>query len=63
VAIDREQLPESAEVLQQMVLDLIAQLDATQARCEKTENLLRQLLAARSKRRQRAVERRSAGAV
>jgi transposase len=33
-----------------MVLDLIAQLDATQARCEKTENLLRQLLAARSGR-------------
>ena len=50
MAIDRKQLPESAEVLQQMVLDLIAQLDATQARCEKTENLLRQLLAARSGR-------------
>jgi transposase len=49
VAIDRKQLPGSAEVLQQMVLDLIAQLDATQARCEKTENLLRQLLAARHK--------------
>jgi hypothetical protein len=50
VAIDRRQLPESAEVLQQMVIDLIAQLDATQARCEKTEHLLRQLLAARSGR-------------
>ena len=50
MAIDRKQLPESAEVLQQMVLDLIAQLDATQARCEKTEYLLRQLLAARSGR-------------
>jgi transposase len=50
VAIDRKQLPESAEVLQQMVIDLIAQLDATQARCEKTEHLLRQLLAARSGR-------------
>ena len=49
MAIDRKQLPESADVLQQMVLDLIAQLDATQASCEKTENLLRQLLAARSK--------------
>ena len=47
MAIDREQLPESAEVLQQMVLDLIARLEAAQARCEKTENLLRQLLAAR----------------
>src|ERR1700710_2802049 len=34
-----------------MVLDLIAQLDAEQARRIKTENLLRQLLAARSGRR------------
>ena len=49
--IDRKQLPQSAEVLQQMVLDLIAQLDAEQARRIKTENLLRQLLAARSGRR------------
>jgi transposase len=51
VAIDRKQLPESADVLQQMVLDLIAQLDTEQARRIKTENLLRQLLAARSGRR------------
>jgi transposase len=51
VAIDRKQLPESAEVLQQMVLDLIAQLDASEARRIKTENLLRQLLAAKSGRR------------
>ena len=51
VAIDRKQLPESADVLQQMVLDLIAQLDASEARRIKTENLLRQLLAARSGRR------------
>jgi hypothetical protein len=28
VAIDRKQLPESADVLQQMVLDLIAQLES-----------------------------------
>src|SRR5437764_7335188 len=34
-----------------MVLDLVAQLDAEQARRIKTENLLRQLLAARSGRR------------
>src|SRR5271170_5235987 len=34
-----------------MVLDLIAQLDAEQARRMKTENLLRQLLAARSGKR------------
>src|SRR5438132_4029963 len=51
VPIDRKQLPESADVLQQMVLDLIAQLDASEARRIKTENLLRQLLAARSGRR------------
>jgi hypothetical protein len=50
VAIDRKQLPESADVLQQMVLDLIAQLESEQARREKTEYLLRQLLAARSGR-------------
>jgi transcriptional regulator with XRE-family HTH domain len=51
VPIDRKQLPDSADVLQQMVLDLIAQLDASEARRIKTENLLRQLLAARSGRR------------
>jgi hypothetical protein len=34
-----------------VVLDLIAQLDASEARRIKTENLLRQLLAARSGRR------------
>jgi transposase len=51
VPIDRKQLPDNAEVLQQMVLGLIAQLDAEQARRIKTENLLRQLLAARSGRR------------
>jgi transposase len=50
VAIDRKQLPESADVLQQMVLDLLAQLESEQARREKTEHLLRQLLAARSGR-------------
>jgi len=51
VPINRKQLPESAEVLQQMVLDLIARLEAEQARRIKTENLLRQLLAARNGRR------------
>jgi transposase len=49
--IDRKQLPASAEVLQRMVLDLIAQLDASETRRIRTENLLRQLLAARSGRR------------
>ena len=51
MAIDRKQLPDNPEVLQQMVLDLIKQLDAEQARRIKTENLLRQLLAARSGKR------------
>src|SRR6195952_653480 len=51
VPIDRNQLPRSADVLRQMVLDLIAQLDASEARRLKTENLLRQLLAAKSGRR------------
>jgi len=49
--IDPGQLPENAEVLRRMVLDLIAQLDASEARRIKTENLLRQLLAAKSGRR------------
>jgi transposase len=51
VPINREQLPEDAKILRRMVLDLIAQLDAEQARRIKTENLLRQLLAAKSGRR------------
>ncbi len=49
--IDPGQLPENTEVLRRMVLDLIAQLDAEQTRRKKTENLLRQLLAAKSGRR------------
>ena len=49
--INRKQLPQSADVLQQTVLDLIAQPDASEARRIKTENMLRQLLAARSGRR------------
>jgi hypothetical protein len=51
VPVDPKQLPQSADVLRQMVLDLIAQLDVSEARRIKTENLLRQLLAARSGRR------------
>jgi len=46
--IDRQQLPHDPELLQQMVLDLIAQLDAEQLRRIKTERLLQQLLEARS---------------
>jgi transposase len=51
VPIDHKQLPNDAATLRRMVLDLIAQLDAEQARRIKTENLLRQLLAARSGKR------------
>ena len=49
--IDQKQLPSDAATLRRMVLDLIAQLDASEARRIKTENLLRQLLAARSGKR------------
>jgi transposase len=51
VPIDPQQLPDDAKILRRMVLDLIAQLDIEQARRIKTENLLRQLLAAKSGRR------------
>ena len=51
VPIDRKQLPSDAATLRRMVLDLIAQLDASETRRIKTENLLRQLLAARSGKR------------
>ena len=49
--IDPGQLPDNTEVLRRMVLDLIAQLDASETRRKKTENLLRQLLAVKSGRR------------
>ena len=51
VPINQQQLPDDANTLRRMVLDLIAQLDASEARRIKTENLLRQLLAARSGKR------------
>jgi transposase len=51
VPVDPKQLPQSADVLRRMVLEPIAQLDVSEARRIKTENLLRQLLAARSGRR------------
>ena len=50
MTVDPRQLPESPDALRQMILDLIAQLHSEQARREKTEHLLRQLLAARSGR-------------
>jgi transposase len=57
VPIDRTQLPEDASVLQQMVLDLIAQLDASESKRIKTEQLLRQLLAARMGRKSEQLSR------
>jgi transposase len=57
VPIDRTQLPEDASVLQQMVLDLIAQLDAEQSKRFKTEQLLRHLLAARTGRKSEQLTR------
>ena len=49
--LDRKSLPEDARILQQIVLDLTAQLDAEQSRRIKTEHLLRQLLQAKSGRK------------
>ena len=46
--IDPGQLPDNAEVLRRIMLYLIAQLDTEHVRRNKTENLLRQLLAAKS---------------
>jgi hypothetical protein len=40
VPVDRQQLPKDANVLQQMVLDLVAQLDTEQSRRIKVERLL-----------------------
>jgi hypothetical protein len=63
VPISRKQLPESAEVLQQMVLDLIARLEAEQARRIKTENLLSAVTRGPKRTPQRADFRRATGAV
>jgi transposase len=51
VPVDPQQLPKDANLLQQMVLDLVAQLDTEQSRRIKVERLLRQLLEARSGRK------------
>ena len=47
VAIDRKTLPQNAEVLQQMVVDLASELESQQQRLARTEHLLQQLLRAR----------------
>jgi transposase len=51
VAIDPKYLPEDPKVLQQMVLDLMAQLDRQSAERTKIETLLRELLEAKRSRK------------
>src|SRR5687767_7077543 len=51
MAIDPKHLPEDAKVLQQMVLDLMAQLDREYTERNKIESLLRELLDARRSRK------------
>jgi transposase len=51
VAIDPKHLPEDPRVLQQMVLDLMAQLDRESTERTKIETLLRELLDARRSRK------------
>ena len=51
MAIDLKHLPDDPKVLQQMVLDLIAQLDRESAERHKIETLLRELLDARRNRK------------
>jgi hypothetical protein len=47
VAIDPQHLPEDPQILQRMVLDLMAQLDRESAERIKIQNLLRELLDAK----------------
>ena len=51
MAIDPKHLPEDPKVLQQMVLDLMAQLDREVSERHKIESLLRELLDARRHRK------------
>jgi transposase len=51
MAIDPKHLPEDPKVLQQMVLDLMAQLDREHTERNKIESLLRELLDARRNRK------------
>ena len=47
MAIDPQHLPEDPQILQRMVLDLMAQLDRESAERIKIQNLLRELLDAK----------------
>ena len=51
MAVDPKHLPEDPKVLQQMVLDLMAQLDREFAERNKIETLLRELLDAKRQRK------------
>src|SRR6516162_540263 len=51
MAIDPKHLPEDPKVLQQMILDLMAQLDREFTERNKIENLLRELLDAKRNRK------------
>ena len=51
VAIDPKHLPEDPKILQQMVLDLMAQLDRESTERNKIETLLRELLDAKRNRK------------
>jgi transposase len=51
VALDPKHLPEDSKILQQMVLDLMAQLDHEHTERNKIESLLRELLDARRNRK------------
>ena len=51
MAIDSKHLPEDPQVLQKMVLDLMAQLDRESAERHKIEAMVRELLDARRNRK------------
>lgn len=57
VEINRKQLPEDPGLLREIVLDLIAQLNASESRRIKIEHLLKQLLDAKSGRRSEQLSR------
>jgi hypothetical protein len=63
VAFDPKHLPEDPKTLQQIVLDLMAQLDRESSERIKIETLLRELLDSKRKRKKRTTVGRSVGAV
>ncbi|HUE01849.1 MAG TPA: hypothetical protein VMR62_19915 [Bryobacteraceae bacterium] len=51
MALDPKHLPEDPQILQRMVLDLMAQLDRESAERTQIQNLLRELLDAKRSRK------------